>query len=54
MPRSRFYALAVEEYLKQIARQNVTRRLNEVYGDEPEEVDPFLETAAVPTLRRAK
>lgn len=54
VPRSRFYARAVEEYLKQVARQDVTRRLNEVYGDEPGEVDPFLDKAAAATLRRAK
>jgi len=54
VPRSRFYARAVGEYLKQVERQDVTQRLNQVYADPPEEPDAFLAAAARATFRRSK
>jgi hypothetical protein len=53
VPRSQFYARAVEAYLRQAEARDVTERLNEVYGREPEEQDPFPATAARATLRRS-
>ena len=53
VPRSQFYARAVDAYLKQTSGQDVTDRLNAVYGDEAQEPDPFLKAAAKATLRRS-
>lgn len=54
VPRSQFYARAVEAYLKQTAREDITERLNSVYGAEPDEPDAFLRAAAKATCRRNK
>lgn len=54
VPRSQLYARAVEAYLKQCERQDVTERLNAVYGKEQAEPDAFLRAAARTTFRRAK
>ena len=54
VPRSQLYARAVEVYLKQAEGQDVTERLNAVYGDAPQERDSFLENAARATLRRSR
>ena len=54
VPRSQFYARAVEAYLRQQSREDVTQRLNAVYSDHPAEPDPFLAEAARRTLRRNK
>jgi metal-responsive CopG/Arc/MetJ family transcriptional regulator len=54
VPRSQFYSRAVEAYLKETAREDVTERLNAVYSEELPEPDPFLSEAARRTLRRNK
>jgi hypothetical protein len=54
VPRSQFYARAVEAYLKQSEARDVTKRLNEVYAGEAEEEDQFSATAARATLRRSQ
>jgi len=54
VPRSQFYARAVAAYLKQVEEQDVTERLNAVYGHEPAEPDPFLTEAARRTFRRSR
>ena len=54
VPRSQFYARAVEAYLKQTAREDITARLNAVYADEPSEPDAFLKAASRATIRRMK
>ncbi|PYP99924.1 MAG: ChpI protein [Acidobacteria bacterium] len=54
VPRSRFYARAIEAYLKQTSEQDITERLNAVYRDETAEPDPFLRAAARATLRRSR
>ena len=46
VPRSRFYARAVEAYLNRIDREDVTRRLNEIYDETVGEPDPLLAAAA--------
>lgn len=53
VPRSQLYARAVEAYLAQEARENVTERLNAVYAEQPTgERDRFVQAAARATLRR--
>lgn len=54
VPRSQLYTRALEMYLKQAARADITERLNAVYAAEPGEPDPFLEAAAKRTLRRSQ
>lgn len=45
MSRSELYATAVAEYLAKHRDEDVTRRLNRVYGDEPSGIDPDLRSA---------
>jgi hypothetical protein len=52
VPRSQFYARAVEAYLMQTAEDEVTERLNAVYAEEAPADDPFLTEAAKATFRR--
>ena len=54
VPRSRFYARAVQAYLKQMAWEDITERLNAIYSEEPEAPDPFLRASARATFRRSK
>jgi hypothetical protein len=54
VPRSQFYARAVEAYLREQSRQDVTERLDAVYSDEPAKPDPFVTEAARRTFRRHK
>jgi antitoxin MazE6 len=54
VPRSQFYSRAVEAYLKETAREDITERLNAVYSEELSEPDPFLAEAARRTVRRNK
>ena len=42
VPRSQFYSRALESYLKQLERPDVTERLNAVYGKAGAEPDPAL------------
>jgi antitoxin MazE6 len=54
VPRSQFYARAVEAYLQRASAAEITARLNDVYGAEPAPPDEFLKVAARATLRRSK
>jgi hypothetical protein len=54
VPRSQFYARAVEVYLRQASGQDVTERLSAVYQDPPQKPDPFPATAARAALRRTR
>jgi len=54
VPRSQFYARAVEAYLRQTSAKEITTRLNEVYAGEPAVPDEFLREAARATLKRSK
>jgi metal-responsive CopG/Arc/MetJ family transcriptional regulator len=40
--RSELFARALEEYLAARREDDVTRRLNEVYTEEPAQIDPVL------------
>ena len=42
VPRSRLYARAVAEFVARYETSSVTARLNDVYADDPGEVDPLL------------
>jgi predicted transcriptional regulator len=44
VPRSRLYALALEEYLGRHGPANVTADLDRVYEDQPSDLDPLLAT----------
>jgi metal-responsive CopG/Arc/MetJ family transcriptional regulator len=52
--RSRFYAQAVEAYLKTQQAQGVTEALNAVYGTGGSELDPDLAAAAYHLLAEEK
>lgn len=55
LPRSRFYARAVEAFLRQASDEEVTERLNAVYGrDQVATPDPFLTNAAATRFRKTK
>ena len=45
LSRSELYATAVAEYLAKHRGEDVTARLNEVFGDEPSGIDPVLRSA---------
>jgi len=42
MTRSALFTAAVREYIQRHRRENVTRKLNEVYGGESSSLDPVL------------
>jgi len=54
VPRSRIYVKAMEAFLAAVSEEDVTRRLDEVYGAQTGPADPFLAAAARATLRRSK
>lgn len=54
IPRSRFYARAVETYLGENYRLDVTERLNAVYGSSANQPDPVFSEQGLETLRRAE
>lgn len=43
MTRSALFSTAVAEYIQHHRRDNVTKRLNEIYADESSSLDPVLE-----------
>ena len=42
MSRSALFTVAVSQYLDQHSEEDVTAKLNQVYADEPSELDPAL------------
>jgi metal-responsive CopG/Arc/MetJ family transcriptional regulator len=48
--RSRFYAMAVAEYVAKYEIDEVTAKLNEVYAKEPAEPDPVLFALAMEAI----
>ncbi|MGB5163274.1 MAG: hypothetical protein WBP10_12940 [Thermoanaerobaculia bacterium] len=48
--RSHLYAKAVDRFVADHSRQDVTERLNEIYSDEAARVDPHLEALQVASL----
>jgi metal-responsive CopG/Arc/MetJ family transcriptional regulator len=54
IPRSRLYSRAIERYVSEAQEQDITARLNEVYANEKDELDPVLaalQWASVPRER---
>jgi metal-responsive CopG/Arc/MetJ family transcriptional regulator len=54
LSRSRLYARAVEEYLAKHRHQDVTARLDEVYGAEDGGLDPDLRREQARSLRQTE
>jgi predicted transcriptional regulator len=54
VPRSRIYVKALEAYLAATSEEEITRRLDAVYGSEAGPADPFLAAASRATLRRSR
>ena len=46
VPRSRLYAMALEEFIRQLEHNGVTARLNAVYRDLPHDRRPLHSTQA--------
>ncbi|HJS59309.1 MAG TPA: ChpI protein [Vicinamibacteria bacterium] len=54
MPRSQFYSRALEAYLKQQDRPDITERLNAVYGKPGTRPDPAILAHNLEMLRRVE
>jgi metal-responsive CopG/Arc/MetJ family transcriptional regulator len=54
VPRSRIYVTALEAYLAATSEEEITHRLDAVYGTEAGPADPFLAAASRATLRRCR
>ena len=54
VPRSRIYVKALEAYLAATSEEEITRRLDAVYGADAGPADPFLAAASRATLRRSR
>jgi hypothetical protein len=54
--RSQLYAEALREYLERHRDEDITRRLNEIYEDEPDlaALDPVLEALQLEVLRKER
>jgi metal-responsive CopG/Arc/MetJ family transcriptional regulator len=50
--RSRFYARAVEAYVRAQSDDDITQQLNKVYSQHSSKLDPLLEAATLEVLRR--
>ena len=51
VPRSRLYAMALEEFIRQLEHNGVTARLNAVYRDLPPRQAPAALDAGLESLR---
>jgi hypothetical protein len=54
IPRSQVYVKAMEAYLSATSEEEITRRLDAVYGPAAGPADPFLAAASRATLRRSR
>jgi metal-responsive CopG/Arc/MetJ family transcriptional regulator len=52
MSRSKLYATAIAQFLKQHGSREVTERLNEVYTQEKSQLDPVLHVLQLQSLPR--
>jgi metal-responsive CopG/Arc/MetJ family transcriptional regulator len=50
LSRSELYARAIETFLRSLAQQDVTERLNQVYAAESSSLDPALERMQAASL----
>jgi metal-responsive CopG/Arc/MetJ family transcriptional regulator len=54
LSRSELYATAVAEYVAKHRDQDVTARLNDIYGDEPSGLDSALRSAQARSVGRSE
>ena len=54
VPRSQFYARALEAYVRERSGEGVTEQLNEVYARSSAKLDPAGEALSLEILRREK
>ncbi len=54
VPRSQFYAHALEAYVRERSGEDVTEQLNEVYARSSAKLDPATEALSLEILRREK
>lgn len=52
MSRSKLYATAIEQFLKEQRSRGVTERLNEVYAKEKSQLDPVFHALQLQSLAR--
>lgn len=52
IPRSQYYARALDAFLKDEEKAGITERLNELYSRVEQARDPFLEAAATGVAER--
>jgi metal-responsive CopG/Arc/MetJ family transcriptional regulator len=52
VPRSQLYARALQAYVKEHSQEQITERLNAVYGKISSKLDPKTEAASLEILRR--
>jgi metal-responsive CopG/Arc/MetJ family transcriptional regulator len=54
LPRSQFYAHALEAYVRERSGEEITERLNEVYGRTSSKLDAASEALSLEVLRQEK
>ena len=54
MSRSRLYATAVEQFVRQHSDEDVTQQLNKVYAANSSKLDSAFEAASLDVLRRER
>ena len=54
LPRSQFYAHALEAYVRVRSGEDITERLNEVYAKKSSKLDTATEALSLEVLRREK
>jgi antitoxin MazE6 len=54
LSRSKLIQAALEEFLKRRRDEEVTRRLNKSYAENPPEPDPFLDHLVLEGMKRAE
>ena len=52
--RSRLYATAVDEFVRQHSDDDITERLNKAYARTPSKIDPAIEAASIEVIRRER
>jgi metal-responsive CopG/Arc/MetJ family transcriptional regulator len=54
IPRSRFYAMAIKQFVDAYRENDVTERLNRVYANESSSLDPALAATQIRALTKEK
>jgi metal-responsive CopG/Arc/MetJ family transcriptional regulator len=54
MSRSELYSTALAKFLARMSDDEITRKLNEIYGDEPATIDPVIQEMAMRSLEPDK